>query len=370
MHFIFQKLFGLAYKIFKPFMFKFTTADEAHAGMIKFGNWAGNSRILMFLLKFSTQYNNIMLHTSAFGYDFQAPIGLAAGLDKDAKIAKCIANVGFNMGTFGSMTAKYCPGNPKPWFHRLLQYKSMLIHAGLANAGIDANLEDLQRSYDNIENFYTGVSVARTNLPDSSGSIEDGIADFKYSFEKAIGSVHFIEINISCPNTYCGEPFTTPERLEKLLAAIDTVPRDIPVTLKMPSDKTWKEFRDLLDVILQHNIQGITIANLFKDRTDYPEIPKDWRGNMSGKPCVEKSNYLIAKSFKHTRGKLTIIGLGGITTAEDAYDKIKAGASIVEIGSGLMFTGPHIVAEVKRGLVKLLKRDNYTRIRDAVGVSA
>lgn len=355
--------------LFKPWMFRFTTPDIAHEGMIKFGSWSSKSRFWMFLLRLACKYNHKLLRESILGMELSNPIGLSAGLDKDAEIINCIKNVGFGLGTFGSMTAKFCPGNEKPWFHRLPQYKAMLIYAGLANKGIDTNLENLQRSYDESGNFQTGVSIARTNLKESSSTLEDGIKDFVYSFKKAVGSVNFIEINISCPNTFQGEPFTTPKNLDKLLTQIDKIPRDVSVTLKMPIDKSWDEFKALLDVILNHNIQAITISNLLKDRSKF-NIPTEWSGNISGKPCFDPSNYLISKSYKYLKGRLVIIGVGGIFNAADAWAKITAGANLVEIASALMYVGPTVIAQIKRGLVKKLKKEGYSRFRDAVGVNA
>jgi dihydroorotate dehydrogenase (fumarate) len=350
-------------------MFKFSTPDSAHEKMIRFGAWAGRHPSLIGLLKFSTKFNSPMLRTLAFLRSFDSPIGFAAGIDKNAEITRCIEGVGFNFATYGSMTAEICPGNHKPWFHRLPKYKSMMIHVGLANNGIEANLENLMRAYDEAETILPGVSIARTNIPHSSTSITAGVKDFTKSFKLLQGNVGLIEVNISCPNAYCGEQFGEPQALEKLLSALDKIPRTAPVVLKMPSDQAWPEFKKLIDVALEHNVQGITICNLRKDRTGM-EIPETWKGNLSGKPVQNISDDLVAQSFLYLRGRLVIIGLGGVFTAKDAYRKIRLGADLVEIASALMYEGPQVVSEIKRGLVKLLKRDGFTSIMQITGIDA
>jgi dihydroorotate dehydrogenase (fumarate) len=364
------KLTGLAYRlILKPLMFKFSTPDGAHEKMIRFGAWAGRHSFMMGLLKFTTKFKHTSLRTLAFFQSLDSPIGFAAGIDKNAEITRCIEAVGFNYATFGSMTAEICPGNHKPWFHRLPKYKSMMVHVGLANNGIEANLENLTRAYDEAQTIIPGVSIARTNLPHSSTSLSAGIKDFQKSFKLLKGRVGLIEVNISCPNAYCGEQFSQPEALEKLLTALDKISRDAPVVLKMPSDQAWPEFKQLIDVALQHNVQGITICNLRKDRTDM-DIPADWKGNLSGKPVQNLSDDLIAKSYRYLQGRLVIIGLGGVFNAQDAYRKIRLGANLVEIASALMYEGPQVVTEVKRGLVKLLKRDGFSSIMQVVGIDS
>jgi dihydroorotate dehydrogenase (fumarate) len=213
-----------------------------------------------------------------------------------------------------------------------------------------------------------GQSIARTNDALAADDAE-GIQDYAVSLAKLAGKTAFIEVNISCPNTFKGEPFTDPERLDNLLTELDKVAHPQPITLKMPSDKTWEEFKALLDVAVQHNVQGVTIANLRKDRAGL-NIPEDWKGNLSGKPTTDKSNHLIAHTYLEYGDKLTIFGLGGVFTAEDAYQKIRLGANLVSLVTALMFNGPAVVPRIKRGLVKLLKADGFDNITQAVGVDA
>ena len=152
---------------------------------------------------------------------------------------------------------------------------------------------------------------------------------------------------------------------------IDKVRLQKPLFVKMPIDKSDKEFESLLGVISRHNVQGVTISNLFKNRSQAElkdNLPDDIAGNLSGKPTFDRSNELIRIAYKKFGDKLIISGVGGVFTAEDAYIKIRAGASLVEMVTALMFEGPQVVGQINRGLVKLLKRDGYENISQAIGV--
>ncbi|MDR3152200.1 MAG: dihydroorotate dehydrogenase (quinone) [Bifidobacteriaceae bacterium] len=350
--------------IVKPYLFS-QPPDSAHDLMIKFACWAQKIPFMMFMLKWTMKYEKSQLSQKLMGLEFKNPVGFAAGIDKNAQIGYCIAGAGFSFGSFGSITAREGLGNPKPWYHRLIQYNSLLVYAGLPNWGIDKVVFNLEKLYDNTKNFVVAASLARTNDALAAND-EEGIKDYVYSIEKCRGKIALIEINISCPNTFKGEPFTDPERLDKLLSATDKVTAWAPVTLKMPLDKTPEEFNQLCAVVAKHNVQALTIGNLRKSRSNL-EIPTNWKGNIGGKLTEEHNNILISSAYKNWQNRFVIIGLGGIFTAEDAYKKIKAGASLVQIASGLMFKGPTIVPDIKKGLIQFLKADGFANISQAVG---
>jgi dihydroorotate dehydrogenase (fumarate) len=354
--------------VVKPLIFKMKP-DTVHDGMIRFGSFAGKVPPLMWLLRSACKYENPALEVEAMGMHLKNPIGLGAGMDKNAEIAACLHSAGFGLATFGSMTAYECAGNARPWFHRFIEYKSMLIHVGLANKGTPANKQRVEDARDKFQqNMKVGASLALTNDAEKSSNHQKAVEDYVKSFKTIVNSASFIEINISCPNTCIGEPFSSPERLEQLLVELDKIERKIPVTLKMPSDRTWEEFKELLIVADKHNVQGITITNLRKDRTGLDNIPPDVLGNISGAPTFEKSLEFTRLAYKEFGKRFTIIGLGGVFSAEQAYKKIKAGASIVEFVSALMFEGPQVAADIKVGLVELLRADGFKNVSEAVGV--
>lgn len=359
-------LFTFAYKhAVKPVIFGMEP-DKAHEKTATFARLSGKVTPLMGMLRLMLDYTDPILRTNVCGVDYANPFGLSAGLDKNCDMAACLDNAGFGFETVGSTTARVCAGNPRPWFHRLPQYESMLIHAGLPNDGSQVVINRVEKARLAAKTMKMSVSIARTNDM-AEPSEEQGIADYVTSFRRAAYRTDMIEVNISCPNTYVGEVFTEPEPLDRLLTALDAIPRSQPVTLKMPQDKTWPQFSALLDVIVRHNVQMVTIANLRKDRTGF-DVPQDWQGNMSGAPCRKPSMDLVENTYRYYGDKLAIAGVGGVFTAQQAYEKIRHGASLVMFVSSLMFRGPQEITILKRGLAELLRRDGFTSVSQAVGV--
>jgi dihydroorotate dehydrogenase subfamily 2 len=321
------------------------------------------------LLRVVFRYEDTRLTQTVCGIRFDNPIGLSAGFDKNFELIELLPQIGFGFVEGGSLTAKPSDGNPRPHYHRLKQSKSILVNAGLNNHGVDAIIKRIKR-YKTIS-YPLNVSVAKTNAL-SAASEQEGIDDYVVSLKKLkqanIGNV--ITINISCPNAFGGEPYTTPERLEKLLSAVDAVKLTVPVFIKMPVDKPWSEFKLLLDVILRHTMSGVTIGNLAKNR-DNPhikdELTPSLKGNMSGRPTWDLSNNLISKTYAYCGDKLIIIGVGGVFSAADAYEKITRGATLVELITGMIFEGPSLIGQINDGLVSLLDDDGYTTISDAIG---
>ena len=180
-----------------------------------------------------------------------------------------------------------------------------------------------------------------------------------------------ITVNLSCPNTTGGEPFTEAKNLDQLLTAIDSLQLPVPVFLKMPNQLSWTAFDTLLSVAVEHEISGVTIANLVKKRSlvDIKDPLTDATpGGVSGRPTFKPSNELIKKTYKKYGDRLTVIGVGGVFSAEDAYEKIKCGASLIELITGMIFEGPGVIGQINRELVALLKRDGYDHISQAIGV--
>ncbi len=306
------------------------------------------------------------------GIQFSSPVGLSAGLDKNGRIVPMMQAIGFGFSEVGSVTAEPCTGNEKPWFYRLPRTKSLGVHVGLANEGVKRILARLESNTLAVQShFPTILSIARTNSKQASGA-KEGIADFVASAKQAKKSnaVQMIELNISCPNAFGGETYTTPELLEDLLSAIDGVNVAKPIFIKMPVDLPWNRTKKLLDIAVSHAITGVTFANLTKNRADADlkdPLPEAVLGGLSGAPTRKKSTELVAKTYQQYGERLVIIGVGGIFTAEDAYEKIKAGATFVGLVTGLIFNGPQLVEELNAGLAALLKRDGYTHISQAVG---
>lgn len=358
--------------ILKPVFFKLPP-DLVHDNMIRTGRFVNVLKFVAPLLNlFWAHRRDERLSQNVFGMRFENPVGLSAGLDKNAEILPMVEAIGFGFGTVGSITVHAATGNPKPWYHRLPKTKSLVVNAGLPNKGAAAISKRVSRYPSRMfERFHLVASVAKTNSPDTCTD-EAGVADYVAGVKVMQGNprVAMIELNISCPNAYGGEPFTRVEPFEQLLKEVDAMQLTQPVTIKMPIDKPWEEFDALLAVIARHNVAAVTIGNLQKNRDAVPlkdSLSSEVPGNLSGKPCFEDSNNLIAKTYQKYGDKLTIIGVGGIFSAEDAYLKIRQGATLVELITGMIFTGPQLIGQLNHDLSELLARDGYDNVAQAIG---
>ena len=363
-------LFSFGYKhIIKPHFVFNHTPDVAHDQMIDFCRITKNIPPLMWLLREMLDYTDPVLETDVMGVHFANPFGLSAGLDKNCDMPVLMDNVGFGFETVGSTTARPCAGNPKPWFHRLPEYDSMMVHVGLANDGSDKVIERAEHAWTKARTLQVSVSIARTN-DGNTGDLAEGIEDYCTSMRRAAGRSAMVEVNISCPNTMAGEPFNeSPEALDRLFTELDKIDRPQPTLVKMPLNKSWGEFKALLDVLAEHNVQALSIANLQKDRTGL-EIPRDWEGGLSGGPTYRASNAMIRQVYREYGERFAIAGIGGVFTPKQAYEKIRSGSSLVMFISALMYRGPQQITVLKRGLAELLKRDGFEHVADAVGVDA
>ena len=358
--------FGYKHIVKPDFVFS-VPPDEAHDRMIAFCQVAKRIPPLMWACREMLDYTDPILETNVMGVDFSNPFGLSAGLDKNCEMPVLLDNAGFGFETVGSTTARPCKGNPKPWFHRLPEYDSMLVHVGLANIGSDKVIARAEKAWTHARQMQMSVSIARTN-DTLVGDLDEGIEDYCTSMRRAAGRTAMVEVNVSCPNTTAGEPFTAdPANLDRLFTALDAIDRPQPTLVKMPLNKPWEEFRELVSVLAEHNVQGLSIANLQKDRTGL-EIPRGWEGGLSGGPTTRASNALVAKTYAEFGDRFAIAGIGGVFTPEQAYAKIRAGASLVMFISSLMYRGPQQITVLKRGLAELLRKDGFASVSEAVGV--
>lgn len=358
----------------KPILFSMSP-DRAHTLMLTAGQHFQSSKVIQSLIKHAWTYSNApFLAQTILGNTYQNPVGLSAGFDKNITIPSVIRSVGFGFMEAGSITALPTIGNPRPWFYRLPHSKSLVVHAGLANNGAEAILKDLSRRPTGVfQSFPLNVSVAFTNSADVLGE-EASIQDYLSSVSQVQKNKHvsMITLNISCPNTYGGEPFTEPAKLRRLLKKVDALHVHQPLFLKMPSDLSWRQFDALLAVASECDVQGITVCNLAKTRTlvdPRDTLPSHIKGSLSGQPLKATSNYFIEQTYKKYAQRFTIIGVGGIFSAEDAYEKIKLGASLVELITGMIYCGPQLIGQINKDLVTLLKKDGYASITEAIGVN-
>ena len=358
----------------KPLLFKLQP-DTVHSGMLRASRAVQWAAPLRGLLAASYAYQDQRLAQDLLGAHFKNPIGLSAGFDKNIELAPILKALGFGFMEGGTITYRQTIGNPRPWFYRLPHSKSLVVHVGLANQGCDKILQRVAGYNSKVfDDFPLNISVAQTNSSAVQGEAA-AIKECMRALKAAAASrAPLLTINISCPNTYNGEPFTTPKALERLLAAVDELQLTKPVFLKMPNQLSWTEFEKLLDVAAKHEtIAGVTVSNLAKDRSlvsPKDTLPETVKGGLSGKPTWEQSNELIRRTYKAYGDRFVIVGVGGVFSAEDAYTKIRLGASLVALITGMIFNGPQLIGQINQGLVKLLERDGLDSITDAIGLDA
>jgi dihydroorotate dehydrogenase subfamily 2 len=352
--------------IAKPFFFR-QDPEKVHDRMTAIGEFLGRYAATKWITSQLFRYDNSSLGQTILGIRFSNPTGLAAGFDKNAQLTDILPSVGFGFEEIGSITGETCEGNAKPRLWRLPESKGLVVNYGLKNDGCEAIALRLgSKTFD----FPIGTSIAKTNSR-ATVEVEAGIADYEKAFRAFSYIGQYFTINVSCPNAFGGEPFTDPSRLELLLARLDAIQTEKPIFLKLPVDLSIAELDALVAVAGRHRVHGIILSNLTKKR-DRSEIKSEeisgiTKGGISGKPTFDASNSLIKHLYKTTGSRFVIIGCGGIFSAEDAYEKIIRGASLVQLVTGMIFEGPQLIGEINRGLVSLIERDGFKNIKDVVG---
>ncbi len=370
---VFICIFGWKYQnILKPIFFLFDP-ELIHTIMVGYGSFLGRLPFAKKIVRFFLLIKNPHLEQTIEGIHFRNPVGLAAGFDYNADLTQILASVGFGFQSVGTITNMPYGGNPKPMLGRLPKSQSLMVNKGFKNLGAEKIIDKLQGL--NFE-VPVGISIGRTNSPKlktQKQSVQDIVEAFKKFEGSKVQNVYY-ELNISCPNLIHGRniSFYPPENLEELLKNIEKLRIKKPVFVKMPIEKNDKDTLAMLKVISKFAfIKGVIFGNLQKDRKDPsfdPEEVKKWKvGNFSGKPCEKRSNELIRLAYKHYRKRFAIIGCGGIFSAQDAYRKIKLGASLVQLITGMIYKGPVLISQINFELIELLKKDGFKNIKEAIG---
>ncbi|MEI6511026.1 MAG: quinone-dependent dihydroorotate dehydrogenase [Candidatus Uhrbacteria bacterium] len=353
-------------RIAKPVFFS-RDPEEVHDAMTALGAALGSSRGIRSILRSLLSYASPSLRQTILGIEFPNPVGLSAGFDKDALLVDVLPSVGFGFEEVGSVTGERCAGNPKPRLWRLPKSKGLVVWYGLKNDGSETVSARLRgRTFE----IPIGTSVARTNDA-TTVETEAGIRDYEKAFRAFADIGDYATVNVSCPNTCGGEPFATPERLDALLSRLDAIATRKPTFLKLPADISTDALDALVAVCDRHRVHGLILSNLTKKRDratiDPTEIAVTDKGGVSGKPVFDPSNELISHLWKTTGRRYVIVGTGGIFSAEDAYEKIVRGASLVQLITGMIFEGPQLIGEINRGIARLLARDGFATVAEAVG---
>lgn len=367
------KTISIVYKNFiKPFFFQIDP-ETIHAAMTKTGNLLPKIPGISYITSSIFQINDKRLSQHIHGNTYLNPIGLAAGFDYEADLTQILPSLGFGFQTVGTITKLPYEGNPTPRLGRLPQSLSLMVNKGYKNLGSKKTIEKLKAQ---IFSGVVGISIGRTNsqkLVTQTESVHDIIDAFE-SFEQSSLNHAYYELNISCPNLYGNITFYTPNNLKQLLTSVSKIGITRPIYIKMPISETNKDTLAMLEIISKYPIHGVIIGNLQKNRSHPSLIPNEViqfsLGNFSGKPTFERSNELISLCYKHFSKRFIIIGCGGIFSAQDAYEKIKRGASLVQLITGMIYEGPQLVSQINLELLELLERDRLTHISQAIGTKS
>ena len=360
-------------KIIKPVFFLFD-AEFIHHSHIFFGQFLGKTFAKNYF-SWKLNYQSPKLKQIISGINFTGPVGLAAGFDYNAELTQLLYSLGFGFQSVGTITKQPYEGNPKPRLGRLPKSQSLMVNKGFKNNGSIKISEKLVLS--GVEGFKipVGISIGMTNssrITSTAQAIEDIVSTLEI-FEKAKTKNSYYELNISCPNLINNNiDFYKPAHLNELLQSIKLLRIKKPVFVKMPISISDYEFLEILKTVISFTfIKGVIVGNLFKDKNspllDKREVKKFKVGNFSGKPCEPRSNELIKLTYKKYGNKLVIIGCGGLFNGQDAYKKIKLGASLIQLITGLIFQGPQLISQINLELEELLEKNGYKNIREAVG---
>jgi dihydroorotate dehydrogenase len=311
-----------------------------------------------------------ILRTRVWGLDFSNAIGLAAGFDKDARVVDAILSLGFGFVEAGTVTPKPQPGNPKPRLFRLDEDMAVINRLGFNSGGIDAFANRLAARF----HHRRAPGIVGANVGKNKDTV-DGAADYVAGIETVARLADYLVCNISSPNTpglramQARAPIE--DLLKRVIAARDKAvlgSKKPPLLAKVGPDLSPEQLSDIAEVALATGVDGLIIGNTTIDRPAWlKSSEKNEAGGLSGAPLLQPSTACLSEIYRLTKGRIPLIGCGGVASGADAYAKIKAGASLVQVYSALVFQGPGLANRIKGELAACLRADGYTSVADAVG---
>lgn len=352
----------MLYDLVKPLIYK-TDPETAHNMTLK--------ALRMGAVPMCKHVADASLESTVWGLNFPNPVGLSAGFDKTAYAVGASFNMGFGFVEAGTVTPLPQEGNPKPRVFRNVKNEAVINRMGFPNEGMEVfekNCQDYLRNKSKFKNGILGLNIGMNKTQ------TEPIEDYKVLIKRLGHMADYMTVNISSPNTPGLRDLQKREFLMELIDALRKemkaagTDRDLPPLLvKLAPDLTDEQQEELAQTAIDSGIDGLILGNTTLDRPDYlPEKFSSEGGGLSGQPLTDKSTAVIRNFYTFTKGKIPIVGVGGVSSAKQAYEKIKAGASLVQLYSALVFHGPALPGKINKGLVKLLKEDGYNTISEAV----
>jgi len=348
------------YLLIRPLIFRMD-AEEAHHATLK---WLKKGIAPRF--KNNTDQS---LRVKLLGMEFPNPIGLAAGFDKNAEVIPEMFGFGFGAVEVGSITPRPQAGNPKPRVFRLEDYEAVINRYGMNSDGFDACLRRIIAYRDSTHGIAPGIFGI--NIGKNKDS-EDMTADYVAGVKKFAPFADYLTLNVSSPNTpglrnLQGREMLT-DLLQQVIAARDALPKRTPLFVKIAPDLSDGEMADIADVALATGIDAMIVGNTTVSRPEIiPQYLAKETGGLSGKPLFEFSTRVLVRMYKLTGGKIPLVGCGGVSNGAEAYAKILAGASLVQLYTALIYQGPLLVTRINAELSTLLKRDGFRTVAEALG---
>ena len=342
--------------LLKPLLF-LKKPEDAHHLTFDLTKITFNLPLVNALVKSSFQLEDPRLEREVFGLKFKNPVGLAAGFDKDAKLIDEMAMLGFGFIEIGTLTPKPQEGNPQPRLFRLPQDEALINRMGFNNGGVAEAVERLKKRKSDV---IVGGNIGKNKVTPN----ENAVDDYLYCLEALHPYVDYFVVKVSSPNTPNLRDLQEKEPLKQLLTAVkaanDQKAQPKPILLKIAPDLTDGQLDDIIEIVKETQIDGVIATNTTIDRSKLSaakaEVEAIGAGGVSGKVLGKRSTEVIRYLYQKSNGAFPIVGVGGIFSAEDAIEKLEAGASLVQVYSGMIYEGPSLIKKIKKGLLAYFSR--------------
>ena len=338
--------------IIRPLLFLFDP-EKVHQFTFRWLKFVNKIPFVPALLRVRYRLRDKYLEREVFGIKFPNPVGLAAGLDKNAELFSELSSLGFGFIEIGTVTPKPQPGNPPKRLFRLVEDEGIINRMGFNNEGVEAIVARLKKN----KNVIIGGNIGKNKWTENDKAHED----YLYCFEYLAPYVDYFVVNVSSPNTPNLRSLQEKEPLQKLLTLLQEangkLPKSKPILLKIAPDLTDEQLMDIIDIVEQTHIAGVIATNTTITREGLTSEKKVEIGGLSGRPLTQRSTEVIRFLAEKSQHRFPIIGVGGIHTPEDALEKLRAGASLVQIFTGFIYEGPSLIKRINKAIIKRVKSE-------------
>ncbi|WP_091513609.1 quinone-dependent dihydroorotate dehydrogenase [Flexibacter flexilis] len=340
------------YSLIRPILFRFSPEKAHHLTFGLLSNFLG-SDFARKMVKQNLKVASPALRRTIAGLEFENPVGLAAGLDKDAKLTDELEALGFGFIEIGTLTPRPQAGNPQPRLFRLPTDQALINRMGFNNEGVEVAAQRLKQRKGKI---IIGGNIGKNKDTPNENAVEDYLICFDALYEV----VDYFVVNVSSPNTPNLRALQDKEPLKALLETLqqhnEQKPKAKPIFLKIAPDLTEGQLDDIVEIVLSTKIAGVVATNTTLSRenlqTSTSEVEKIGNGGLSGKPLTQHSTEIIRYLHQKSGGAFPIVGVGGVMTAQDALDKLAAGASLIQIYTGFIYKGPDLIREINQAILQ------------------